>query len=134
MPIKRRTSEGQIEAHEPTEHHRNLVRSLAGIGVPHADIAILVGVTRPTLSKYYREDMEKGMAEANAKVAKTLFERAVSGDLGAAIFWAKARMGWREKHEISVNHEHSFVIRAPLPSETEEQWLTDFTPKTISHN
>jgi hypothetical protein len=133
LKIKHRDDEGKIAAHEPTEKNRNLVRSLAGIGVPQDDIAILVEITKPTLHKYYREEMDKGMAEANAKVAKTLFERAVSGDLGAAIFWAKARMGWREKHEISVNHEHAFVIRAPEQSPTVDEWIAKHAPKTIEH-
>ena len=115
----------------PTQKDRDLVRTLSGIGVPQRDIALLVGITKPTLHKHFREDLDRGMAEANAKVAKTLYERAISGDLGAAIFWAKARMGWSERQDINVKHEHSFVIRAPLPSPSEDHWLTNFTPKTI---
>jgi hypothetical protein len=115
----------------PAQKDRDLVRTLSGIGVPQNDICILVGVTKPTLHKHFREDLDRGMAEANAKVAKTLYERAISGDLGAAIFWAKARMGWREKQEIEVKHEHSYVIRAPLPSPSEDHWLNNYTPKTI---
>ena len=39
--------------------------------------------------------------EANAKVAQTLFTMAtVDKNVAAAIFWMKARGGWREKHPI----------------------------------
>lgn len=85
-------------AHEPTEQTRQMARTLSGLGVPQDDIAILIGVTKPTLHKYYRDDLDRGLAEANAKVASSLFQQATSGVTSAAIFWMKARAGWREKH------------------------------------
>jgi hypothetical protein len=95
--------------HTPTEQTRNLVRTLSGIGTPQEDICTLIGISRKqksTLYKYYRADLDKGMAEANAKISKTLFEMAtVDKNVGAAIFWAKARMGWREKHDFEISEE-----------------------------
>lgn len=90
------------QSHEPTSDTRKLVRTLSGIGVPQEDICVIVGVTKPTLHKHYREDLDKGLAEANAKVAQSLFQQATSGNTGAAIFWTKARMGWREKQEHHI--------------------------------
>ena len=83
--------------HEPTEETRKLAKTLSGLGVPQDDIATLVGVSKPTLHKHYREDLDKGMAEANAKVAGSLFNQAVNGNTSAAIFWMKARANWSEK-------------------------------------
>ena len=41
------------------------------------------------------------MTEANAKVAQSLFQMATQGkNVAAAIFWMKARAGWREKIEV----------------------------------
>jgi hypothetical protein len=48
--------------------------------------------------------LDRGSIEATAKVAQTLFGMATSGqNVAAAIFWMKARAGWREKHELVVS-------------------------------
>lgn len=89
--------------HNPDDNSRKLVKSLSGIGVPQEDICAIMGVSKPTLHKYYREELDKGLAEANAKVAESLFKQATGGNTTAAIFWTKARMGWREKHDIEIS-------------------------------
>ena len=44
------------------------------------------------------------MAEANVKIAQSLFHMATTGNkVAAAIFWMKARAGWREKHDITAS-------------------------------
>lgn len=90
----------ESQKHKPTEDTRKLAKTLSGIGVPQDDICAILGITKPTLHKHYRKDLDLGMAEANAKVAEGLFRQATSGNTGAAIFWMKARAGWREKQEI----------------------------------
>lgn len=90
------------EPHEPTEKTRELVKTLSGLGLPQANICSIIKISKPTLHKYYRDELDLGLAEANAKIASTLFNSAVSGNTAAAIFWAKARMGWREKQEMEL--------------------------------
>ncbi len=54
-----------------------------------------------TLRKHFRAELDRGTVEANAKVAQSLFQMATQGkNVAAAIFWMKARAGWREKVEI----------------------------------
>jgi len=54
-----------------------------------------------TLRKHFRDELDRGMTEANAKVAQSLFQMATQGkNVAAAILWMKARAGWREKIEI----------------------------------
>ena len=96
--------------HVPTDEQRNTARLLSGIGLPQDDIAVMLGISKPTLHKHYREELDKGLAEANAKIAQTLFKQATGGNVAAAIFWAKARMGWREKQEV----EHTGNVDKPL--------------------
>jgi hypothetical protein len=92
--------------HEPTAESRQSVKLYAGIGLPHKMIATLLGLgSDNTLRKHYAAELDVGEAEATAKVARCLFLRAVGndgkgGDLGAMIFWLKARAGWREKHVL----------------------------------
>lgn len=86
---------------EPTAEDRVKVKLYAGIGIPVKMIATLIGVgSDNTLSKHCAEELKVGEAEATAKIAGKLFAKAMAGDLGAIIFWLKARAGWREKHVL----------------------------------
>lgn len=86
--------------HAPTDEQRDKVKTYAGLGVPQVDIAKMIGICQHTLLVHYRDELDLGMAQANAKIAGTLFQQAMSGNTAATIFWLKARCGWREKHEI----------------------------------
>lgn len=90
----------------PTQEQRDLVETLSGYGIPQADIARLVRVSLQTLHNHFREELDLGMAKANAAVAGNMFKMATGDGPNAgrmAIFWAKARMGWREvPQEVNV--------------------------------
>ena len=89
---------------EPTPDQRRTVKTMAGFGIPHTDIAPFLGIDTKTLRKHFREELDRGMTEANAKVAQSLFQMATQGkNVAAAIFWMKARAGWREKQEVDAN-------------------------------
>lgn len=105
-----------MKAHEPTDRTRAEVRTLASFGAPQDEIAIFLGISKPTLAKHYREELDLAAIKANAQVGQFLFNLASGnamkdkgnpaswGDCSrAAIFWAKTRMGWREtnRHEIT---------------------------------
>ena len=94
------------KAHEPDDKSRKAVLALAGMGMPEADIATVVGISDKTLRKYYRRELDTGHLNANAKVAQALFNQATGNGksaVTAAIFWLKTRAGWKETsaHEIS---------------------------------
>src|ERR1700752_3751411 len=76
---------------------REKVRHLAGVGVRQDDIARIVGCAPKTLRKRCREDLDRGVAEANATVSGYLFAAAKAGKVPAQIFWLKTRAHWREK-------------------------------------
>ncbi len=87
-------------AFEPTAEQRRLVRAFSGFGVSQEAIAEHLSVDPKTLRKYFREEIDRGTTEANVKVAQSLFQMATQGrNVAAAIFWMKARGGWREKHD-----------------------------------
>ena len=87
-----------MRRYEPTPEQRRTVKTMAGFGIPHTDIAPFLGIDTKTLRKHFREELDRGMTEANAKVAQSLFQMATQGkNVAAAIFWMKARAGWREK-------------------------------------
>jgi hypothetical protein len=100
-------------AHRPDPVTRRQVEAMAGFGVPEVDIAGVVGIDPKTLRKHYPEELRLGHVKANAKVAENLFRKA-TGDgresVIAAIFWMKARAGWKETNV----HEVGGAPNAPL--------------------
>ena len=66
--------------HEPTDENRKLVRGLAAVGVRHEDIAAKVDLSADTLVKYYKRELDDGRVDANAAVAKSLYQQAMSGN------------------------------------------------------
>lgn len=91
--------------HLPTGDTRNKVFMLSSVGTRHEDIATVLSISADTLTKYYKEELDKGRIEANASVAETLFKQAKEGNTTAMIFWLKSRAKWKEstQHEISGN-------------------------------
>jgi hypothetical protein len=91
--------------HLPDATTRNKVFMLSTVGTRHEDIATVLNISADTLTKYYKEELDKGRIEANASVAETLFKQAKEGNTTAMIFWLKSRAKWKEstQHEISGN-------------------------------
>src|SRR3712207_5833975 len=85
--------------HQPTEATRKQVKALAAYGVPQDEIGKVIGISKPTLEKHYREELDRAAIEANARVAESLFRKATSEGaqaVTAAIFWLKTRAQWKE--------------------------------------
>lgn len=120
MPVK----------HEPTDQNRKTVEAMCGYGIPHAEIARVIGVDPKTLRLHYREELDTGHTKANAKVAESQFLQAVGapavfdahGNMVRAeqsrvpscgIWWTKARMGWKE----TIKSEHAGEGGGPIKLE-----------------
>ena len=88
---------------EPTPEERGIVEAMAGYGVPQEGIALVIGCDDMTLRHQFRTELDLGVTKANTKVAGALYKMAIEGNVAAAIFWTKARMGWSEpqRHEMS---------------------------------
>lgn len=101
--------------HAPDDKTRKMVKAMMGFGIQQSEIAKIVGVTDKTLRKHYREEIETGIATANAKVAENLFRHATGdsrGAVSAAIFWLKTRARWAEarpEQEMSAGDD---IVRA----------------------
>ena len=89
---------------DPTDEQRRIVRALAAVGVPQEAVSNHLEIDAKTLRKHFRRELDGGMLEANVKVAQTLFSMAtVDRNVAAAIFWMKARGGWREKNALDTD-------------------------------
>lgn len=87
--------------YEPTDKDRKFVVSMVATGVDQLEIARVLGITKPTLAKHFREELNTGQALANTEVAMSLFNMATGkngpANVTAAIFWMKARAGWTDQ-------------------------------------
>jgi len=96
------------KAYVPNDQTRAQIKMLAAMGVPDFDIAKVVGISSPTMRKYYMAELETGHIEANAQVAQSLYKQATNKEkpnVSAAIFWLKCRAGWREEAEDGSKKE-----------------------------
>ena len=96
----------------PNDEQRHLVKSLAAYGMKHDAIARRLGIrSTKTLAKHFREELDSGETEANARVAQTLFQMATSGEQPAStMFWLKTRAGWRETPPPPKQHPVKFKM------------------------
>jgi len=75
-------------------------------GVPHRQQAPLIGCSSPkTLRKHFREELNTGKIQANAKVAGALYQSALEGNVKAQTFWLKAVGGWQETGNVEIVSE-----------------------------
>tara|TARA_R100000234_G_C4976475_1_gene168692 strand:- start:658 stop:999 length:342 start_codon:yes stop_codon:yes gene_type:complete len=82
--------------HQTSTEKQTMVRTLAAVGITHEDIAGKLEISADTLTKYYSKELADGRIDANAQVAKGLFDQAKNGNTAAAIFWLKTRAKWKE--------------------------------------
>ena len=84
-----------------------MVKSLSGLGITHEQMCAIVKISRPTLYKYYQEELQEGKANANAQLARNLFKIATGSGreaVTACIFWLKTQAKWKETDVIEINN------------------------------
>lgn len=102
----------------PTDAERRQVEALSGYGLPMEQIAVLVrgGIHMETLREHFADELVAGKAKANSGVGKTLYQKAMSGDTAAMIWWSKTQMKWSERIEHvganggPIKQEHTVTV------------------------
>src|SRR5262245_19667875 len=110
---------GGMPKFEPTPEQRSIVQSMAGYGIPHEDIALVVinprtglPIDPKTLRLHFRVELDTGAVSANSKVVESLYTNATkNGNVTAQIWWTKARMRWREGIEHSGVDGEAIEVR-----------------------
>jgi|TARA_B100001939_G_C16896229_1_gene597755 predicted transcriptional regulator len=90
-------------AHEPNAETKTLARTLSAVGVTYEDIASKLQISSDTLTKYYKTELDEGRIDANAQIARSLFEQAKTGNTSAQMFWLKTRAGWKETDRREID-------------------------------
>ena len=97
----------------PNQKDRDIITMMTASGIPQVNIGRCVGIDVKTMKKYYKAEMECSADMANAKVAQSLFYQAINGNITAAIWWTKSRIGWKEARDqiVSVTNGDDLVKR-----------------------
>ena len=119
----------QGKQHEPNEKDRKAVETMASYGIPHADIARVIGISWPTMSKWYRDELDTGATKANSMVAQSLYQKAMgngNGAVAACIFWLKVRAGWVEpRPEEAMPGKKELQQQAAKTAGAGTEWADD---------
>jgi len=95
--------------HHPTPETRQLVSNMLVCGIPPEVVARVFGIAKGTLERLYPNEIETSEALATSQLASRVYERAMNGnDKSSAIlamFWLKARAGWRDQGPVQDNSE-----------------------------
>lgn len=112
-PCQRTPDEGKCWAHEGRfqEGDGDRVERLASNGVPQDVIADCIGVSKDVLIANFRDELDRGTAQAHAEAAQILFQEATGGGLDGddapdrmlLKFYCKTQLGYHptEKREVS---------------------------------
>lgn len=90
------------DEHTPTKSSRATVERLSGLGVPPVQIAARVRCTLSQLNDLYAAELLSGAARTSEVVGAALLAAVQDGNVPAAVWWSKARMGWAERNELAL--------------------------------
>ncbi len=122
--IKRR---GGRRAHVPTPESRETVKMLKLVGATDEQVGRILGMSTDSLVKHYRQDLDDGKAELLGKVAQTLYQKALDGDVTSCIFILKTKAKWSEKIEIDrLDQPDTLIIHT-----SEKRSLDDYTDEEL---
>jgi hypothetical protein len=99
--------------HIPTKTSRRMVTGYARVGTTQETIAAVLGIDVKTLRKHYREELDFAAHNAIEQIGGALYNKALSGDTGAMIFWLKTRAGWKETSKIEGDLSIKVVTGVP---------------------
>lgn len=112
---------------------RKFIETVAGYGMAAEDIALLLSpqVSVQDLKRDYATELEMGPAKANLETVAMLRGAVKKGNVTAAIYWTKARMGWTEKTPTKSESEKDESQAAPkLPDRKQMAAILRIQPRS----
>ena len=91
--------------YQPTESDRSTVMVMAGCGKTQEQIARVIGprgIAEDTLRKHFAHELSVGRDRLDGICTTGIAKAMQNGEAWALCFYAKTRMGWREKSDILV--------------------------------
>jgi hypothetical protein len=90
---------------EPSPKELQQIEVMAGLGLTHKQIALVLGVTPYILRSHCPDVLDRAEMIMNLKVGANLYKMATGpttdkNTVQAAIWWTKARMGWKDTSRV----------------------------------
>jgi hypothetical protein len=99
------------KAFAPTEEQRRQILTMTGFGMRQEEMCACLKISRPTLEKHFRYELDTGMTEANMRVAQALYTNCTKNmSVQGQIWWTKARMGWKDTSEPAATQMPLMII------------------------
>ncbi len=95
---------------EPSPEQRQMVQILRANGISVEAIARSIGVSTPTLRKYFKIELLHGYEHVKGAMGHTLVKEGLKGNVSAICFWL-ARQGG-EEWRLKEKHEFGFTASA----------------------
>lgn len=87
--------------HVPTDDSRKLVLGLTLVGLDQDRICTVLGISKPTLHKHYRAELDIGFHTVMGKITAGVIERALLGDNACSFFLMKTKGGFTTRTELT---------------------------------
>lgn len=88
----------------PAKLDKDRVLAMAIVGCTIAEIAAVMGVSRDTIERRCRKEIDLGREKGNASLRKKQWEMAMAGDKTMLIWLGKNRLNQADKAESKVDH------------------------------
>lgn len=128
------------------EEYNEMAKSLSLLGATDEQMAGVFDTSVATLNNWknqypeFLEALKEGKAQADSKVAESLYNKALSGDTTACIFWLKNRQPdvWRDKKEVLVEKRSYFELLQQIDADSRKDSAgqnqgMEGEPKEIRH-
>ncbi len=96
-----RDDHGRQAPHIPTDQTRALVAKYA-ITLTLPKIAKIRGCTQDTIIRYYRDEIDMAVVEAEEEIGSGLYAKAKGGHFPSIVFWLQTRAKWTRKIDIGL--------------------------------
>lgn len=120
---------GDERKYEPNNKDRLMIRNLRAAGIHVKDICAILSsdrksgsvMSKATLYKYYRDELENAVPLANASVANALFNAAVkTGNVQAMKFWLQCRADWVPSEERKITGDLPTTFTLNINGKTQD--------------
>lgn len=112
---------------EVAERYFKTIQSMTRVGAPASAICAALGLKWETISEYYKDAIDTGYAEAEAALAKRIWNLAMEAEseqvsFNAAKFYLATRhKGWSEKTALEISGPNGDPIRTIHAKMTPEE-------------
>lgn len=90
------------EKRHPDDNLRATIATMALAGFTQKQMIDALRISHETLTQHYRYELENGRVNTMTQVVGSLAQRAIAGSDTAAIFLAKARLGWSDRQQVEL--------------------------------